>query len=164
MRDKTNRFETTNKIAQQDLLRINDAITNHFITINALEMAKNDLLPLIGSELALTTGRLSEEQALSVSGSVLDLFKSLLTRNVSAAKSNMEMIKNSGLPADIVETLTRDVDGYLEDVSVELNTPKMIENPVVQDIPRLENHTVIETRLDQSGKMEKILVKKTKKG
>ena len=163
MRDKTNRFSTTNKIAQQDLLRINDAITNHFITINALEMAKNDLLPLIGSELALTTGRLSEEQALSVSGSVLDLFRSLLTRNVSAAKDNMEMIRNSGLPSDIVETLTRDVDGYLEDVKIERSTPEILPESIIVDAPRLENKTVIEANLASSTGKKKILVKKQKK-
>jgi hypothetical protein len=126
-------------------------------------MAKNDLLPLIGSELALTTGRLSEEQALSVSGSVLDLFRSLLTRNVSATKDNMELIRNSGLPSDIVETLTRDVDGYLEDVKAERDTKEMLPEPIIVDAPKLENKTVIEANLDSSTGKRKILIKKQKK-
>ena len=139
MRDKTNRFLTTNRIAQQDIIRINDSITNHFITINALEMAKNDLLPLIGSELALASGRASEEQALELSGSVLNLFSSLLTRNISETKSNMELIRNSGLPEDVVEMLSKDVDGYLEDLGEEAKLKARIE-PIDIGLPMMDEN------------------------
>ena len=102
-------------------------------------MAKNDLLPLIGSELALASGRASEEQALELSGSVLNLFSSLLTRNISETKSNMELIRNSGLPEDVVEMLSKDVDGYLEDLGEEAKLKARIE-PIDIGLPMMDEN------------------------
>lgn len=114
--DKKNRFLTTNTIIEQDLLRINDAITNHFITINALEMAKNDLFPLIGAELALSIGKESEKEALKLSSNIVKLFESLLTRNIDNTLNNMELIKNSTLSNEIVEKITTDIEKYLSNL------------------------------------------------
>jgi hypothetical protein len=75
----------------------------------------------------------------------------------------MELIRNSGLPSDIVETLTRDVDGYLEDVKAERDTKEMLPEPIIVDAPKLENKTVIEANLDSSTGKRKILIKKQKK-
>ncbi len=115
--DKNNRFITTNKITMQDLLRINQAITNHFITINALEMAKNDLLPLIGSELAITQGRMSEEDALELSNGVIGLLRSLVDKNVGDTSKNIELIKNSGLPQGLIDTICQDVDVFIDNLN-----------------------------------------------
>lgn len=114
MRDKTNRFSTSNHLMKQELLKVNQAIVNHFITINALEMAKDDLLPLIGSELALTQGRNTENKSLDLSENVIGLFQSLLSRNVEGAVENMEKLKQSSLSADTFALLNRDIEVYLQ--------------------------------------------------
>ncbi|MCI9233197.1 MAG: hypothetical protein HFH08_01210 [Bacilli bacterium] len=114
MRDKTNRFSTSNHLMKQELLKVNQAIVNHFITINALEMAKDDLLPLIGAELALTQGRNTENKSLDLSENVIGLFQSLLSRNVAGAVENMEKLKQSSLSADTFALLNRDIEVYLK--------------------------------------------------
>ena len=116
MKDKVNRFNTTNVIARQDLYRITQAIVNHFITINALEMAKNDLFPLIGGELAISKGRESEKYSLELSKNVMDLFQALLIGNVASTEENLKLIKDSQIPAELVEAIDQDVGGYIESV------------------------------------------------
>lgn len=117
MGDKKNRFATTNQIMQQELFKINQAIVNHFITINALEMARDDLLPLIGSELAIYQGRDTENKALEVSQSVIGLLQSLLTRNVDTAVQNMEQLKQASLPEEVFASLNKDIRVYLEGIN-----------------------------------------------
>lgn len=114
MTDKSNRFATTNHLMQQELLKVNQAIVNHFITINALEMARDDLLPLVGSELALGQGRSTENQSLELSQNVMHLFQSLLDRNVDSAVENMEQLRRSNLSSGIFESLNRDIQVYLK--------------------------------------------------
>lgn len=114
MSDKANRFATTNHIMQQELLKVNQAIVNHFVTINALEMARDDLLPLIGSELALGQGRNTENRSLELSQNVMQLFQSLLDRNVDSAVENMEQLRRTSLSADVFESLNRDIQVYLQ--------------------------------------------------
>ena len=109
MKDKVNRFQTTNHITSQELIRINQAIVNHFITINALEMAKNDLFPLIASELTLAKGRDSEKEALELSHGVMNLFQALLSRNVEEAKNHLEIIKRSNVPQELLDSLNSDI-------------------------------------------------------
>lgn len=116
MKDKVNRFNTTNIIARQDLIRISQAMVNHSITVNALEMAKNDLFPLIGGELALSRGRDSEKYALELSKNVMDLFQALLSRNLEGTRENLELLKSSQIPMELVETIDKEVDGYLDSV------------------------------------------------
>ena len=117
MRDKTNRFLTANQIAKQELLRINQTIANHFITINALETAKNDLIPLIGSEIAIGMGRNTENEALKLSQNLIGLFESLLTKNTDKALDNMELLRESHLPEEIYGALNSDITTYLKNVS-----------------------------------------------
>lgn len=126
MRDKTNRFSTSNHLMKQELLKVNQAIVNHFITINALEMARDDLLPLIGSELALTQGRNTENKSLDLSGNVIGLFQSLLSRNVTGAVENMEKLKQSSLSADTFALLNKDIEVYLQG----LNQASQLEGKV----------------------------------
>ncbi len=113
MKDKVNRFNTTNAIAKQDLLRISQVTVNHFITINALDMAKNDLFPLIGGEFAIYKGRESERSALELSKNVMNLFKALLERNIEETAKNLELINGSNIPVELIESIDNDIDTYL---------------------------------------------------
>ena len=117
MKDKVNRFNTTNIIARHDLFRISENIVNHFKTINTLEIAKYDLLPLIGERITIAKGRESEKYALELSKSVIDLFKALLEGDISDSKEYLELIKNSQIPDEIRDALDNDVDNYIEKVA-----------------------------------------------
>lgn len=128
MTDKSNRFATTNHLMQQELLKVNQAIVNHFITINALEMARDDLLPLVGSELALGQGRNTENQSLELSQNVMQLFQSLLDRNVDSAVENMEQLRRSNLSSGIFESLNRDIQVYLQGLNQAGHIEERIES------------------------------------
>lgn len=117
MTDKANRFATTNHLMQQELIKVNQALVNHFVTINALEMARDDLLPLVGSEIAIGMGRERENVSLELSHNVIELFQSLLTRNVEGAVSNMEALKTSSLPSSIFASLNDDIQVYLDELN-----------------------------------------------
>lgn len=124
--DKSNRFATTNHLMQQELLKVNQAIVNHFITINALEMARDDLLPLIGSELAIGQGRSTENSSLELSQNVVHLLQSLLDRNVEGATQNIEQLRSSNISSDIFESLNKDIEIYLQG----LNQVRHIEEEI----------------------------------
>lgn len=113
IQEKLNRFATSNQLMKQELFKINQIIINHFITINTLEMARDDLLPLIGSELAINIGRNTENSALELSQSVMGLFQSLLTRNADTAQENIERISNIGINNDTLELINRDISNYM---------------------------------------------------
>lgn len=147
MTDKSNRFATTNHLMQQELLKVNQAIVNHFITINALEMARDDLLPLVGSELALGQGRNTENQSLELSQNVMQLFQSLLDRNVDSAVHNMEQLRRSNLSSGIFESLNRDIQVYLQGLNqaghIEEHIESLdidqvsVETPQAQGLPNM---------------------------
>ena len=133
MRDKTNRFKTSSQLMKQELAKVNTAIVTHFITINALEMARDDLLPLIGSELALSKGLDTESSSLELSQSVIELFQSMLERNADKAVFNMEKLKNSNLPSNIMELLNKDIELYLSGIEKvsELDEQSSTINPLL---------------------------------
>lgn len=116
MAEKTSRFATTNLMMQQELVKVNQAIMTHFITINTLELAKHDLLPIIGSELAIAKGRDTENQALELSQNVIALLQDLLAMNVDGAVKNMEHLKNAAIPPEIFSSLSRDIQTYVDSV------------------------------------------------
>ena len=113
IKNKINRFKTSSHLMQQELVKVNQAIINHFITINALEMARDDLLPLINAELAIGKGRNTENQSLQITQNVFDLFQSLLTRNAEAAEQNMQLLQKSTLSNEIISVLSQDIETYL---------------------------------------------------
>lgn len=117
MEAKVNRFATTNHVMQQELFKVNQAISNNFITMEALQMAKDALLPIILFELALGKGQNTEEKALQLSHNVMDLLQSLLTRNVDGAIHHMELLKSANLPEELLNSLNAEVNAYLGDVN-----------------------------------------------
>ena len=114
MKNKVNRFDTTNIMARQDLSRISLATVNHSIIINTLEMAKNDLFPLIIGQLALSKGLESEKNAIELSKNVIGLFQALIAGNIEGTKQNLELIKQSQIPLELLQSIDSGVSGYLE--------------------------------------------------
>ena len=116
LNDKVNRFETTVKIAEQDLIRINQSIVTHFITINSLDMAKTDLFPLIGAELAIAQGRMTEKGALEISKNAIGLFTALLEGNTSQTMESMRLLQGTSIPQDVLDTISRDIEVHIEGI------------------------------------------------
>ena len=122
LKDKENRFLTTKNLMNQELLKLYQTITNHFITINALEMAKNDFIPVIYSEFIIGKSRDSENEAIELSRKMMNLLQDVISRNLDGAEQNIEALKNSSLSKDVVEMLNQDITLYIE------NTKRMSFN------------------------------------
>ena len=115
--DKQNRFSTVNLLMKKELLKVNQAIVNHFITINSLEMARDDLIPLIESEIILAKGQNSETEAISLSQNVMGLFQALLTRNVDGAMESVEKLQHSNIPEELMTSINNDINTYMQGIS-----------------------------------------------
>ena len=94
MTEKNKRFNVTSSLLNQELYKINAAIVNHFITINALEMARDYLIPLIGSEVIIGTGFISNNNAMQITNDVISLFQAILAQNVEQTKIMLERLNN----------------------------------------------------------------------
>ena len=112
MTEKNKRFNVTSSLLNQELYKINAAIVNHFITINALEMARDDLIPLIGSEVIIGTGFISNNSAMQITNDVIGLFQAILAQNVEQTKIMLERLNN--MPNIDVTKLNANVNGYIE--------------------------------------------------
>ena len=112
MKEKNKRFNVTSSLLNQELYKINAAIVNHFITINALEMARDDLIPLIGSEVIIGTGFISNNNAMQITNDVIGLFQAILAQNVEQTKIMLERLNN--MPNIDVTKLNANVNGYIE--------------------------------------------------
>ncbi len=115
--DKQTRFATVNLLMKKELLRVNQAIVNHFVTINSLEMARDDLIPLIESELVINNGQENEKEALDLSRNVIGLFSSLLNRNIDSAIENMDKIQRSTVSPELIASINNDINTYIQGVS-----------------------------------------------
>lgn len=112
MTEKNKRFNVTSSLLNEELYKINAAIVNHFITINALEMARDDLIPLIGSEVIIGTGFISNNNAMQITNDVISLFQAILAQNVEQTKIMLERLNN--MPNIDVTKLNANVNGYIE--------------------------------------------------
>lgn len=112
MTEKNKRFNVTSSLLNQELYKINAAIVNHFITINALEMARDDLIPLIGSEVIIGTGFITNNNAMQITNDVIGLFQAILAQNVEQTKIMLERLNN--MPNIDVTKLNANVNGYIE--------------------------------------------------
>lgn len=112
MTEKNKRFNVTSSLLNQELYKINAAIVNHFITINALEMARDDLIPLIGSEVIIGTGFISNNNAMQITNDVIGLFQAILAQNVEQTKIMLERLNN--MPNIDVTKLNANVNDYIE--------------------------------------------------
>ena len=148
--DKANRLLTTNQIMRQNLLSINQNMMMHVLTINTLKMARDDLIPLVVSQLAITKGQVTEKEGIELSENVFSLFQSLLLRNVEGALDNIRDLRKSIIDPETMALLDKDIKNYVE--QFELEKSKDGINLIMQELNG--------TELDKDG--EKSLAKKYK--
>lgn len=116
VREKQNRFNTSNQLLNQELFKINQAIVNHFITINALEMARDDLLPLISSEILISQGNKDVNSSLELSKNIMNLFKAMLERNVDSTKEVLTKINSIYSLNGTTELLNMHINNYINTI------------------------------------------------
>lgn len=113
LEDKRKRFILSNQVIEQQLLKINQSMLTHLITLDSLEITKNDLLPLITSELLIAKGRKTKTEALNLSRNVFCLLQAVLNENIQGTKEIIEKMKNTTFGNDIYQLLKQDIDTYL---------------------------------------------------
>ena len=131
-REKQNRFNTSNQLLNQELFKINQAIVNHFITINALEMARDDLLPLISSEILITQGNKDVNSSLELSKNIMDLFKAMLERNVDSTKEVLTKINSIYSLNGTTELLNMHINNYIN--TIDNTTDKENSKKLIKEI------------------------------
>lgn len=136
---KLERFETSALIMKQELIKINQSILNHFITINALETARDDLIPIIQMELAMSIGKNTEKQALELSSNIIAIFKGLITRNEEDTLLNIEKLQQSILDQNSITKIQKDIQIYFSELqkmnTLEINTNSFEENELLTNSP-----------------------------
>ena len=100
LKEKASRFKTTDLLIKQNLLSIVGAIKTHNVTINALELARDVLIPLVILQLSITKGKENEKMGIELSQDVFSLFQTLLNNNAIGTKENMERLRNSSILND----------------------------------------------------------------
>ena len=117
LQDKATRFVTNRAHMKQELFKVHRAIVRHFITISALKSAKNDIIPLIGSELIIGVGQETELEALELSNNIVNLLHGILERNTEATKTVLDKLQASQLPQQDLLKIMDDVDTYINGIS-----------------------------------------------
>lgn len=117
--DKTNRLLTTNQIMRQNLVSINQNMMMHVLTINTLKMARDDLIPLVISQLAITKGQATEKEGIELSENVFSLFQSLLYRNVEGALDNAKDLRRTIIDPETMDLIDKDIKNYVEQFELE---------------------------------------------
>lgn len=131
-REKQNRFNTSNQLLNQELFKINQAIVNHFITINALEMARDDLLPLISSEILISQGNKDVNSSLELSKNIMDLFKAMLERNVDSTKEVLTKINSIYSLNGTTELLNMHINNYIN--TIDSTTDKENSKKLIKEL------------------------------
>ena len=123
IRNKKRTYETSSVLMNQELVKILNMIESHFSTIDALTMAKNDILPLIASEMTINRGVQTQKESMMLSQNLIDLFQSLVNKNIEDTKKNLDLLQTSSIPQDVLNKVNLDVTSYIEQVE---NTNKGI--------------------------------------
>lgn len=86
--------------------------------------ARDDLLPLISTELAILNGKNTEGKSLELTKNLFNLFKSLLEKNVEATNNNISLLQNSDISAETLNVLSNDINLYLQSLSATVEVPE----------------------------------------
>ena len=133
--DKINTFETMILLMKQELVTVHHSIINHFITINALQTSKSAILPLIATEVALGVGKKNEEEALTLTSDLINLFQSVVNKNITETKLNLEKLRLSSLSSEAYSEMSREINSYLESLN---RSNTVLEQKEQQALPEVD--------------------------
>jgi hypothetical protein len=121
LNNKIVNYDRTLVLMKQQQLQIIQTLNNHMVTKEALQSSKNDIIPIIGSEMLFRLGTATEANALELSNNLVALFKNVISGNSDAARRSLEMIESSNLPKETVDKLIADFSTYLEETDEDTN-------------------------------------------
>lgn len=123
---KLNAYNNTTMMMRQQQVQLFQTIQNHITTRTALQTSKNDIIPVIGSEILFSIGNISQREALELSNNLVILFKGIIGNNTEATKQSLEALKISDIPQELVDSITL----YIE----QLDNKDPLENPKVKKL------------------------------
>ena len=120
---KLTAYNNTITMMKQQQLHLFQTIQNHITTRTALQTSKNDVIPVIGSEMLFNIGNMSQKESLELSNNLVVLFKGIIGNNVEVTKKSLEALKITDIPQDLLDSITL----YIEqlDENNELDNPKI---------------------------------------
>ena len=79
-------------------------------------MARDDLLPLISSEILISQGNKDVNSSLELSKNIMDLFKAMLERNVDSTKEVLTKINSIYSLNSTTELLNMHINNYINTI------------------------------------------------
>lgn len=145
IKDKISAYERTIALMSTQQFQVYQTIINHLITRNALQTSRDDIIPIISSEVLFSISNISSRNALELSNSLVGLFKNVIGQDVSGVKANLKVLKSSNLPMDTVNKIVDDFDSFVDEI-----------NSSREDILKLsvDNNTDMDVKVKKLGKKE----------
>lgn len=112
LEDKKNIFETADAFITSEIIRIGGIMVNHSLSLKALIISKQDLLPLVKAELTFIESSKNEAQALTIYTNILNLCQNLYSQNIDGIKSSMEIFRPNMAENTFIK-IESDVNNYL---------------------------------------------------
>lgn len=111
---KRNTFVTSIALWRQEILKYMQLISNHFININTLVMTRDSLIPLLSSEMMISSGIATEKGTFELQSDVVGILESLINKNSDDIKDNMDKLTSLSIPQDLLNVLTININSQIE--------------------------------------------------
>ena len=112
--DKINWFEESQHVIKEELQSIWLLIINHIKTIDRLQLSRNEIIPLIVTEITKSIGNKSETEALLIVGSLIDLLGGLINNNNEQTEKNLMLLETTSLDEDEFKKLNETINIQLK--------------------------------------------------
>ena len=89
-------------------------IINHIKTIDRLQLSRNEIIPLIVTEITKSIGNKSETEALLIVGSLIDLLGGLINNNNEQTEKNLLLLETTSLDEDEFKKLNEQINIQLK--------------------------------------------------
>ena len=112
--DKINWFEESQHVIKEELQSLWLLIINHIKTIDRLQLSRNEIIPLIVTEITKSIGNKSETEALLIVGSLIDLLGGLINNNNEQTEKNLMLLETTSLDEDEFKKLNEKINIQLK--------------------------------------------------
>lgn len=115
---KKDSFIKRETIMKQELYKIHMMIINHSFTLDTLKTSRDDIIPLIGSNILIMKGTNTENKALELSHNLVMLLNGLFSKNVDQINLTMDKIKDSLISDATMFQIEETVQRYISNISL----------------------------------------------
>jgi len=114
LKDKKNLFVESQHVIKEELQSIWLLIINHIKTIDRLQLSRNEIIPLIVTEITKSFGNKNETEALLIVGSLIDLLGGLINNNNEQTEKNLLLLETTSLDEDEFKKLNEKINIQLK--------------------------------------------------